>query len=117
MARVESDEAFSFQPGGGTRWSVGQCLDHLTQTNRLYVVAIRRALAGAPRAAGAVTAPIASTWLGRKFAASMEPGYGRFRAPKKVVPRSATNRAQVVPARASASCSRTCGGICTRRNR
>ncbi len=95
MARLDTDAAFSRQPRGGKGWSVGQCLDHLTQTNRLYVAALRDALAGAPRASTAVTTPIRSTWLGRTFIASMEPGYGRFRAPKKIVPRSATNRAQV----------------------
>ena len=95
MAGVADDETFSWQPDGGRRWSVGQCLDHLTQTNRLYVAGIRDALAGASRGASPVTTPIRSTWFGRKFAASMEPGKGKYRAPGKVVPRSASNRAQV----------------------
>ena len=95
MDRVAGDEAFGWQPDAGRGWSVGQCLDHLTQTNRLYVAGIRDALAGMPRSATPVLAPIRSSWFGRKFAASMEPGKGRYRSPGKVIPRSATNRAQV----------------------
>ena len=95
MARIADDITFSWQPNDGRGWSVGQCLDHLSQTNRLYMASIRDALANAPRADEPVTTPIASSWFGRKFAQSMEPGSMKMKAPKKVVPRSATSRQQV----------------------
>lgn len=95
MARIADDLTFSWQPNDGRGWSVGQCLDHLSQTNRLYMASIRDALANAPRGDTPVTAPIESSWFGRRFAQSMEPGSMKMKAPKKVVPRSATNRQQV----------------------
>lgn len=95
LARVQDDAAFSWQPHDGRAWSVGQCLDHLNQTNRLYLSAIRDGLAGQPRAVAPVTAPVRSTWFGRWFAARMEPGTRRMPAPRKVIPRSAQRRADV----------------------
>ncbi|MEX2272640.1 MAG: DinB family protein [Vicinamibacterales bacterium] len=71
MARVSDDQTFSWQPHDGRAWSVGQCLDHLSQGNRAYLAGIRDALAHASRGPAAVTAPIRSTWCGRRFAASM----------------------------------------------
>src|SRR5687768_14471156 len=95
MARIADDLTFSWQPNDGRGWSVGQCLDHLSQTNRLYMASIRDALANAPRGEKPATAPIVSSWFGRRFAQSMEPGSMKMKAPKKVVPRSATSRQQV----------------------
>ncbi|HEX4606444.1 MAG TPA: DinB family protein, partial [Candidatus Angelobacter sp.] len=34
-----SDQQLNWQPGGGTGWSVAQCLDHMTQVNCLYATA------------------------------------------------------------------------------
>lgn len=95
LARVPDDEAFLRQPDGGRAWSVGQCLEHLNQMNRLYFGAIRRALARAPREAAPVDAPIRSTWFGRKFAESMEPGTMKMRAPKKAAPQDVRSREAV----------------------
>jgi hypothetical protein len=95
MARVASDEIFAWQPDQGRAWSVGQCLDHLVKTNRMYLASIRDALAHAPRASEAVTAPIRSTWIGRKFAAAMEPGTRKMPTLRKLQPQLATNRARV----------------------
>src|SRR5688572_14478645 len=95
IARIPDDQVFSWQPNDGRGWSVGQCLDHLSQTNRLYMASIRDALANAPRGEKPATAPIESSWFGRWFAQSMEPGSMKMKAPKKVVPRSATSRQQV----------------------
>lgn len=92
--RVPDDAAFQRQPEGGG-WSVGQCFEHLTQTNRLYIAAIREAIGRVPREAAPVTASIRSTWVGRRFIASMEPGTMRFRSPKKVVPGDTGRREQV----------------------
>lgn len=95
MARIADDLTFGWQPNDGRGWSVGQCLDHLSQTNRLYLAGIRDALANAPRAGAPVTAPIRSSWFGRWFIRTMEPGSMKMKAPKKVVPRSASRRQEV----------------------
>jgi hypothetical protein len=34
----------NWQPDGGRAWSVGQCVDHLAASNRVYVAAIRTAV-------------------------------------------------------------------------
>ena len=94
LARVPDDETFNRQPGDGG-WSVGQCLDHLNQMNRLYFGAIRDALSRAERWRAPVTTPLASSWFGNWFAASMEPGTRKVRAPRKAVPRSSVTRADV----------------------
>ncbi|HUF22485.1 MAG TPA: DinB family protein [Vicinamibacterales bacterium] len=94
LARVPDDGAFNRQPDGGG-WSVGQCLDHLNQMNRLYFGAIRGALSRAERSRAPVTAPLSSSWFGNWFVASMEPGTRKFRAPRKAVPRSSAARAEV----------------------
>jgi hypothetical protein len=94
LARVPDDVAFNRQPGDGG-WSVGQCLDHLNQMNRLYFGAIRGALSRAERWRAPVTTPLASSWFGNWFAASMEPGTRKVRAPRTAVPRSSVTRAEV----------------------
>ncbi|HEX6322271.1 MAG TPA: DinB family protein [Vicinamibacterales bacterium] len=94
LARVPDDAAFNRQPAEGG-WSVGQCLDHLNQMNRLYFGAIRAALARAGRRRAPVTEPLASSWFGNWFAASMEPGTRKVRAPRQAVPRSVAPRAEV----------------------
>jgi len=92
LARVPDDETFNRQPGDGG-WSVGQCLDHLNQMNRLYFGAIRDALSRAQRSRAPVTTPLVSSWFGNWFAASMEPGTRKVRSPRKAVPRSSVTRA------------------------
>lgn len=97
LARITTDETFAWQPQEGRAWSVGQCLDHLSQTNRFYLAAIRDALAGGTRASSPVTSPIRSTLIGRWFARQMEPGTRKMPTLKKLVPHSAARRAEVVP--------------------
>lgn len=94
LARVPDDASFHRQPDDGG-WSVGQCLDHLNRMNRLYFGAIRDALSRAQRRRAPVTTPLASSWFGNWFAASMEPGTRKFRAPGKAVPRPSATRAEV----------------------
>ena len=95
LARVSDEQTFQWQPNEGRGWSVGQCLEHLNQMNRLYFGAMRRALAVAPREAAPVTAPVQSTWIGRRFAESMEPGTMKMKAPRQAAPQAARPRAQV----------------------
>lgn len=98
LAQVPGEEAFLWQPDGGRAWSVGQCLEHLNQMNRLYFGAIRAALARAPRESSPVDAAVRSTWIGRKFAESMEPGGMKMRSPKKAAPQAVRGREVVAEA-------------------
>lgn len=95
LASVPDDAAFVWQPDEGRGWSVGQCLEHLNHMNRLYFGAIRQALSRADRGRAPVTAPIRSTWFGRKFAESMEPGTMKMRAPKQAAPLAVRSRDDV----------------------
>ena len=96
VARVPDDAAFTWQPNEGRSWSVGQCLEHLNEMHRVYFGTIREALARAPRSTTVVTAPLRSTWFGRRFAKSMEPGTLKMRAPSAVVPQTVRARDEVV---------------------
>ena len=62
LIRGLSDEQFNWRPDGGTRWSVGQCLEHLAITNELYGAAIRSAVEQASRS-GFHTPWRAETWF------------------------------------------------------
>ena len=44
LAEPLAEEAFNWRPDGGRGWSVGQCLDHLTRANRLYLDELETAL-------------------------------------------------------------------------
>jgi hypothetical protein len=96
LARVSGDDPFLWQPDEGRGWSVGQCLEHLNQMNRVYFGAIRDALSRAQRVRGPVTAPLASSWFGNWFVAAMEPGGRKMRAPRTSLPRPVASRAEVV---------------------
>ncbi|MDQ3068975.1 MAG: DinB family protein [Acidobacteriota bacterium] len=86
IARADTSAIFSRQPASGS-WSAGQCLEHLNHTNRAYLAKLRPALASAVPGTGDVTAPLLSSWFGRKFAASMDEQVSfKARAPKSVVP-------------------------------
>lgn len=67
----------NWQADAGRRWSVGQCLDHVTRTTHLYGGHLETAVAGAPRATGSGARP---NWLGRVFIWVIEPPV-RFKAP------------------------------------
>lgn len=63
---------FNWQPNAGRSWSVGQCLQHLTQTNHVYINAIRKGLDKA-RASGRSYRPIAPGFFARTFLGVLEP--------------------------------------------
>ena len=60
----------NWQPDGGARWSIGQCLDHLTKSADIYSAPIADAIAAAPPAAGTPARP---NLLGRGFIWFIEP--------------------------------------------
>jgi hypothetical protein len=65
-----TDAQANWQPGGGTGWSVAQCLDHLAISNRVYT---DHFLPVAERAAAAAFTALSPTAIGRWFVRSLEP--------------------------------------------
>src|SRR5687767_15467846 len=68
-----SEEQFHWQPDGGTRWSVAQCLEHLAIADDVYGVALREAVDRARQAGSTRQGPLAPGFFGRKFVNSLEP--------------------------------------------
>ncbi len=60
----------NWQPDNGARWSIGQCLDHLTKAADIYSAPIADAIAAAPPARATVARP---NPLGRAFLWFIEP--------------------------------------------
>lgn len=84
------DEAqFNWQPDRGRAWSVGQCLDHLTRANRVYLDALEEAVRKAAAEGDVAATPLQPGRLGRWFLSSLEPPARiKFKAPAKIVPQS-----------------------------
>src|SRR5688500_4741710 len=68
-----TDAEFFWQPDGGTRWSVAQCLDHLAVADALYGEAMASAVAHAREQGWMRQGPAAPGFFGRMFADSFEP--------------------------------------------
>ena len=80
-----SVELLNWQPAPGV-WSVGQCLEHLSIFNEMYLPPIAKALTG--KAKGAAT-EITPGWFGRFFIHNfVEPSTSQKKAgaPKRIVP-------------------------------
>lgn len=91
-----SAEQLNWQPRPGA-WGVGQCLEHLLQSNEVYLPAIAAALEG--REHGMVE-EIRLGWFSRWFIRNYvapNPGGTRGQAPKKIAP-STTARAEILAA-------------------
>lgn len=69
MGRVSAGQ-LNWQPEGGRRWSIGQCLDHLTKAADIYSAPIADAIAAAPPAPATAPRP---NLLGRAFIWFIEP--------------------------------------------
>ena len=91
------DEQFNWSPAQGA-WSIAQCIDHLNVTNARYFRALDAAVARA-RAEGFVrTRPIASSWVGRRFVAMLEPPVRmKTPSPKTIRPADRRHKAEVWP--------------------
>jgi DinB superfamily len=88
VARTLSGEELNWKPRPEA-WSIGQCLEHLTNGNDLYLDAIEAALTR--NLAGGSVPEITPGWFGRWFIrAYMEPSTKTTRAtaPKKIAPPS-----------------------------
>ncbi|HEX4602379.1 MAG TPA: DinB family protein, partial [Candidatus Angelobacter sp.] len=82
-----SDQQLNWQPGGGTGWSVAQCLDHMTQVNCLYATALREAVNGVQGGQRPRHDPIQPGWFARWFIGVLEPPPRRkMKSPKKALP-------------------------------
>lgn len=66
-----SGPQLTWKPDPGT-WSVAECFDHLSVTNRLYVPRIRRAIERAGQ--NTLVRPFRPSWLGRLFIRLSGPG-------------------------------------------
>ena len=91
------DDQFHWQPDGGRRWSVAQCLEHLAVGDALYATLMRDAIDRAHRAGSVRRGPFAPGFFGRRFANSLEPPVKvRTRAPSRIVPQSGLARAEIL---------------------
>jgi hypothetical protein len=90
-----SPEQFTWKPDE-KRWSVGQCLDHLTRTAQLYPTHIERMIEESRRRAG-VARPYREGWLSRWVVAGMEPPPRmRIRTMRRVEPPAQLDRDRVL---------------------
>lgn len=94
-----SEAQLKWQPGGGTGWSVVQCLDHLAQSAALYAPALLEAVRKTKTSLRHTRKAIQPPWLGRWFIRDLEPPPKRkFKAPKKIIPAAQLNSAEVLMA-------------------
>jgi hypothetical protein len=90
MAQLESEFAalltplteaqVHWQAEPGRSWSVGQCVEHLTRTNKTYLPALAAAAEEGRAAGRSRRGPLRPNRLGRWFVAMIEPP-ARFRVP------------------------------------
>lgn len=91
-----SDGQLNWSPAPG-RWSIGQCLDHLTRTVGLYPEAIRRMIGEAAAREAAGGGPYREGWISRYVVASLEPPVRhRVRTIAAVVPPPRLERERVL---------------------
>lgn len=92
-----TDEQFNWQPDGGRRWSVAQCLEHLAYTNTVYIDAIWKGITTAQDNRWERRGPIAPGFFGRRFVKSLEPPVKlRARAPGGIRPGSQMSRSEIL---------------------
>jgi hypothetical protein len=94
-----TDAQLNWQPGGGTGWSVAQCLEHLTHATALYVPALQAAVRKASVLPAGKRKPIQPGWLGRWFITELEPPPKRkLKSPKKARPAARPKGAETLTA-------------------
>jgi DinB superfamily len=92
-----TDAQGNWQPGGGARWSIAQCLDHLATINRFYVSPFLQAAEAASSGGPGAFRGVHPTWFGRKWVHVLEPPVRqRAKAPSQVQPRSALPLAEAL---------------------
>ncbi|HKV93002.1 MAG TPA: DinB family protein [Candidatus Angelobacter sp.] len=96
-----SEAQLNWQPGGGTGWSVAQCLEHLAKSTALYTPALLEAVRKAKAKASPrhTRKPIQPPWLGRWFIRELEPPPKRkLKAPKNASPAAQLNGTEALKA-------------------
>ena len=94
-----TDDQFFWQPDGGRRWSVAQCLDHLAAGVEVYVTTLTPVIADARRRGVRRRNPAKPGFFGQKFVNSLEPPVKmRGKAPNKILPRPKRTRAEIMTA-------------------
>ena len=92
-----SEEAFQWQPDGGRRWSVAQCLDHLAVGAEVYLATIRPVVDEARRRGVPRRGPATPGFFGQKFVNYLEPPVKmRGKAPNKILPRPKRSRDEIM---------------------
>ena len=98
LAAPLSDAQFAWQPAPDA-WSVGQCLDHLNATARVYLPEMDEGIADAIRRGLYNPGPYVYNWIGRLSVYVSEPTV-RFRAkaPRPFLPAPSRPKADVMAA-------------------
>ena len=92
-----SEEEFQWQPDGGRRWSVAQCIDHLAVGAEVYLATIRPVVDQARHKGVPRRGPATPGFFGRKFINSLEPPVKmRGKAPNKILPRPKRSRDEIM---------------------
>jgi hypothetical protein len=93
-----TDEQFRWQPAPGA-WSIGECIDHLNVTARLYLPRIDQGIADAMRRGLYGGGPFRYGFLGRWFTKSQEPPARiRTKTVKAFNPPADRSRAEIMAA-------------------
>lgn len=99
LAEGLTDAQLNWQPDGGRRWSIAQCLDHLARADTAYTTALRSAVQAIKPGSAPRSSPIQPGWFERFFIRSLEPPpRWKLRAPKKIVPASRRSGEEVLAA-------------------
>jgi hypothetical protein len=97
LVRGLSEAQFNWPPAPG-RWSIGECLEHLNVTARLYWPVIAQAINQAKAQGWMSKGPYKHGWFGKLFVRSAEPPVKmKFKAPRRFRPPADQPLAQVYP--------------------
>ena len=91
------DEQCNWSPAPGA-WSIAQCIDHLNVANARYFGAACDAVEDARSKGLTRSGPIASSWFGRRFIATLEPPVRiKSRTPRTIRPADRRHKAEIWP--------------------
>ena len=86
LVKSLDDAQMNWTPAPG-RWSIAQCLEHLTLSNQAFRKVMEAAIEQARMEHCYSSGPYRYGWLGERFVKSLEPGAGfKARNPKPVTP-------------------------------
>ena len=91
-----SDEQFMWRPGVDN-WSIGECLDHLNATARVYLPALDEGIADAIRRGVYGEGPFKYNWFGRLSVRFIDAPL-RLKAPEDVQPGTGRTRREILNA-------------------